>query len=42
MPLGDLLKPATELSGRSWVRDLPEDKNFELASATILLAHKPV
>ena len=33
MPLGDLLKPATELSGRSWVRDLPEDKNFELASA---------
>jgi SAM-dependent methyltransferase len=42
MPLGELLKQATELSDRSWVRDLPEVKNFELASATILLAHKPV
>ena len=26
---------------RSWVRDLPTEKNFELASATMILAHKP-
>jgi SAM-dependent methyltransferase len=41
MPLSALLQPATELLGEDWVRQLPEEKNFELAAGTVLFAHKP-
>lgn len=41
IPLRELLKPTTEFLNRSWVKELPMDKNFELASATLLFAHKP-
>jgi hypothetical protein len=33
--------PADTFLKRSWVRELPREKNFELASATAILAHKP-
>jgi hypothetical protein len=39
--LGDLIVDALELLDRPWVRMLPEETNFELASATMLLARKP-
>jgi SAM-dependent methyltransferase len=38
----DLLSPAGSLLDRTWVKGLASEKNFELASATLLLAHKPV
>jgi SAM-dependent methyltransferase len=38
--LADLLAAPVTLLERPWVRDLPAEKNFELASATILFAHK--
>ncbi|HSU05588.1 MAG TPA: methyltransferase domain-containing protein [Acetobacteraceae bacterium] len=38
--LGDLMVPAHNLLGRGWVKKLGVEKNFELASATMLLAHK--
>ncbi len=41
LPLGALLEPPQTLLAHDWVKQLPEEKNFELASATILLAHKP-
>jgi SAM-dependent methyltransferase len=37
----DLMTPAGALLDRAWVKDLAPEKNFELASATLLLAHKP-
>jgi hypothetical protein len=37
----DLLDEPAGLLGKSWVRGLPVEKNFELASATMLFAHKP-
>lgn len=39
--LRDLLAAPTELLARRWVQDLPNEKNFELASATMVFAHKP-
>jgi SAM-dependent methyltransferase len=33
--------PQAELPNQIWVKDLSERKNFELASATLLFAHKP-
>ncbi len=41
MPLRELLMEPPALLDRAWVRELPERKNFELASATMLFAHKP-
>lgn len=41
LPLRELLKSPNELLGESWVRELSQEKNFELASATLLFAHKP-
>jgi SAM-dependent methyltransferase len=41
IPLREFLKPSTEFLNRSWVKELPMDTNFELASATLLFAHKP-
>ena len=41
MPLRELLKSPPELLAERWVTELPEQKNFELASATVLFAHKP-
>jgi SAM-dependent methyltransferase len=41
MPLRTLLEPPATLQERPWVKKLPVKKNFELASATMLLAHKP-
>ncbi|MCW5701030.1 MAG: methyltransferase domain-containing protein [Bradyrhizobium sp.] len=41
LKLRDLLAAPNELLARRWVRDLPDDKNFELASATMVFAHKP-
>jgi SAM-dependent methyltransferase len=40
MPLGDLLAEPTTLLERPWARELPNEKNFELASTTLLIAHK--
>lgn len=40
--LRDLMAPPVDMLERSWVRGLSADKNFELASATILFAHKPI
>ncbi len=42
LKLRDLLGNPNELLARSWVRALSNKKNFELASATMLFAHKPV
>ena len=41
MPLRELLSMPADLLNRSWVKELPTEKNFELASATMLFAHKP-
>jgi SAM-dependent methyltransferase len=41
MPLRELLKSPPELMTERWVSELPDEKNFELASATVLFAHKP-
>jgi hypothetical protein len=38
--LGELLENPESYLDRDWVRALSPDKNFELASATILFAHK--
>jgi len=38
--ISDLLTSPQELLTRDWVRELPVEKNFELASATLLFAHK--
>jgi hypothetical protein len=38
--LSDLLAPASELANAPWVRELSEQKNLELASATRLVARK--
>ena len=40
LKVGDLLGPSEQYLQRSFVRDLPVDKNFELASATVLFGHK--
>jgi SAM-dependent methyltransferase len=40
-PLRDLLGSPIDLLDREWVRLLPVEKNFELASATLLFARKP-
>lgn len=40
LKLRDLLSSPNELLARRWVQDLPDDKNFELASATMVFAHK--
>jgi len=40
MQMRELMANPGELLGRSWVRQLPAQKNFELASATMLFAHK--
>ena len=37
----DLLAHPTELAQRRWVTELPPETNLELASATMLFAHKP-
>jgi SAM-dependent methyltransferase len=39
--LNDIAVDPVQLLEQPWVRDLPEAKNFELASATMLFAHKP-
>lgn len=41
LKLRDLLGAPNELLGRRWVQDLSNEKNFELASATMVFAHKP-
>ena len=44
VPGFDLARPdgtAGAFLEKSWVRELPREKNFELASATTILAHKP-
>jgi SAM-dependent methyltransferase len=40
-PLRDLLGSPIDLLDREWVRLLPVEKNFELASATLLFGRKP-
>jgi SAM-dependent methyltransferase len=40
MRLSELLEHPAELAGRRWVTELTDEKNFELASATMLFAHK--
>lgn len=40
MKVGELLEPANEYLDRSFVRDLSEKANFELASATVLRCRK--
>jgi len=39
--LKDLLTNPMDLLNQPWVRELSDEKNFELASATMLYAHKP-
>ncbi len=39
--VADLLAPPTTYLSRAFVRELPMDKNFELASAFVLFARKP-
>ena len=39
--LGDLLSAPATLHDRRWVRELSNEKNFELACATMITAHKP-
>lgn len=41
MSLKDLLKPMPEIENADWIRGLSDDKNFELATCTAILAHKP-
>jgi SAM-dependent methyltransferase len=38
--MADLLKQPEELQEARWVTELPDETNFELASATMLFAHK--
>jgi hypothetical protein len=40
-PVRDLMENPATLLDRSWVRQLSREKNFELASTTMLMAHKP-
>lgn len=40
LPLREFLRPPLALNGMAWARALPERKRFELASATVLFAHK--
>ncbi len=40
--LGDLLAPVPELIDRPWVQGLSAEKNMELASATKIVARKPL
>jgi SAM-dependent methyltransferase len=40
MRVGDLLASPASYAERSWVRDLPEGKNFELAAGTFIQARK--
>jgi SAM-dependent methyltransferase len=40
-PLREFLTDPWALMARPWVTGLSEEKNFELASATLLFAHKP-
>ncbi len=40
LTMRDLLAPPAGMLGKPWVRELSDDKNFELASATMLFAHK--
>jgi len=42
MPLKELLASPINLLERKWVRELSTEKNFELASATLLFANKPI
>ncbi len=39
--MADLLQPAHTLLQQDWVKNLSEEKQWELASGTFLLAHKP-
>jgi hypothetical protein len=41
LSLRDLLDQPNVFLDKPWVRELRTEKNFELASATILFAHKP-
>ena len=41
MQVRDLMESPGVLLDRDWVRQLSREKNFELASATMLTAHKP-
>ncbi len=41
MPMRDLMARAEDLLDRPWVRQLPDETNFELACGTMLFAHKP-
>jgi SAM-dependent methyltransferase len=38
--IADLLEPGGQYLGRSFVKELSTEKNFELASATVLFGHK--
>ena len=40
LKLSDLMQSADRYLDRAFVKDLPMDKNFELASATVLFGHK--
>lgn len=40
MPLQTLMAPPAELMEAPWVKKLPREQRFELASATMLFAHK--
>src|SRR5207249_2947729 len=40
MTLRALLQPAEKLLPERWVRELPREKNFELASGTLLIGRK--
>jgi SAM-dependent methyltransferase len=40
LPLKELLRNPLDLINRPWARDMPEAATFELASATVLFAHK--
>jgi hypothetical protein len=40
MRVGDLLASPASYAECSWVRDLPEGKNFELAAGTFIQARK--
>lgn len=44
MPLSDLIEPEqpADILQKNWVVSLSKEKNFELACATVLFAHKPI
>ena len=42
MRIDDLLGAPAALSDQRWVRELPREKNSELADATFMTAHKPL